>query len=157
MKPRIILPLILLFASVSAFVSVFAQKRMAVGDKTAGITATEWLKGFSPSNVPVYINFFSLNSAQSKDEMQQFEHFAAAYKDKIAFVLITKDEKEKMKGYLEGTAPSYSVALDGNGQTFGDYGVMYVPFGVLIDAKGRFVWQGKTSQLNDQILEKALK
>ena len=46
------------------------------------------------------------------------------------------------------------VAVDDEGETFEAYDVRYVPMTVLLDKKGIFVWQGRASQLTDDLLNR---
>ena len=45
------------------------------------------------------------------------------------------------------------MALDDEGKTFDAYGVKFVPFSVLLDAKGRVLWFGNSSRLTSQDLD----
>ena len=54
-------------------------------------------------------------------------------------------------------APRIAVALDTSGRGFAAFGVSYLPFGVLVDAKKRALWMGNTLQMNKQLLLKITK
>ena len=48
------------------------------------------------------------------------------------------------------------VAFDDSGRSFAAYDVQYLPFGVLVSAKGRALWMGNPRQLTEAILDSNL-
>ena len=48
------------------------------------------------------------------------------------------------------------AALDDGNRTFAAYGVQFVPFAVLFDARGRVVWFGNSSKFGDAELQREL-
>ena len=49
-----------------------------------------------------------------------------------------------------------TVAFDDSGRSFAAYDVQYLPFGVLVSAKGRALWMGNPRQLTEAILDSNL-
>ena len=46
------------------------------------------------------------------------------------------------------------VGFDASGRSFSNFGVAYLPFGVLTDAKNRALWMGNSLQLTPAFIEK---
>ena len=58
-----------------------------------------------------------------------------------------------VRPYAEG---NLTVAFDDSGRSFAAYDVQYLPFGVLVSAKGRALWMGNPRQLTEAILDSNL-
>lgn len=147
-----------LLAAVLAAPRLSAQKRMGVGDKTPELRIARWIVGTAPApGEAVYLDFFTSSNPRAREELSVLEGYALHYRGRIAFVVVTRDDPGETAAYFRGMNPSYAVGIDEEGKTFSGFGVLYVPFGVLIDAKGRFVWQGRTSRLTDEVLREAVR
>ena len=72
---------------------------------------------------------------------------------KVSVVLLSREGADKIVPLFEGTNYAFAVALDDEGKTFDAYGVKFVPFSVLLDAKGRVLWFGNSSRLTSQDLD----
>ena len=48
-------------------------------------------------------------------------------------------------------SPHVAVALDQGGRGFAAFGVSYLPFGVLVNARKRTLWMGNSLQMNKQL------
>ena len=55
----------------------------------------------------------------------------------------------------EKVSPLLVVAL-GAERDFGNFGVSYIPFGVLVDARNRALWMGNTRTLTVETIEQSL-
>ncbi len=130
-------------------------QRLIFNEKAPQLQITEYLFGETlKTGQATYVEFFVPEHQADKEYFDQLEHFAAQYKDRINFIVIAKGDKEKIKQFFAEKKPSYRVAYDNQGKTFSDFGIQYLPAAIIIDAKGKFVWQGKASLLEDKLLNK---
>ena len=68
----------------------------------------------------------------------------------ITDIRIRKVEgNDKLRAYV-------TVAFDDEGRSFAAYNVQYLPFGVLVTAKGRALWMGNPRQLTEAVIESNL-
>ena len=77
--------------------------------------------------------------------------------DRVNVVVVVRESPEAVGGivrpYAEG---NLTVAFDDSGRSFAAYDVQYLPFGVLVSAKGRALWMGNPRQLTEAILDSNL-
>ncbi len=77
--------------------------------------------------------------------------------DRVNVVVVVRESPEAVDGivrpYAEG---NLTVAFDDSGRSFAAYDVQYLPFGVLVSAKGRALWMGNPRQLTEAILDSNL-
>lgn len=131
----------------------FGQQRLIYNDKAPALAIKEVVKGAKPQKgKALLVDFLVLNNDQSAMQLQALDALAQKYSDLADFAAISNDEMSTLKEYFGGKAIKYSVLLDDAGKSFSLYDVKYVPKAVLLDAKGNFVWTGKTSQLTDDLL-----
>ena len=71
-------------------------------------------------------------------------------------ILMVRESRERLAAALEGKGYAFTVALDDGNRTFAAYGVQFVPFAVLFDARGRVVWFGNSSKFGDAELQREL-
>ncbi len=145
--------ILLLFCALA--VSVSAQKLMT-GDRAPQLQVSEWL-GSPPAAVgPRLVEFFHPASAPSLARLEVLDELARRYPD-LSVVLVTRQQAAAVRAAIGPDEHPYKVAIDATGRTFTEYGVQYLPFAVLIDARGRIAWFGNPASLTDAQIESHLK
>ncbi len=145
--------LILSFALASAAGSATAQN-VVLGDRVPDLKASKWLDDRQPAAAPAtYIEFFHSSNPACVTSLDKLKKLTGKLGTKLRVIVVTKEDPAKiaplLKPYL---SQQIGVAL-GAEKGFTAFGVTYVPFGVLTDAKNRAVWMGNSLQFNEKLIE----
>ena len=105
---------------------------------------------------PMLIEFFYSASEPCRDRLPELNKLAGDYAGKIDVLVLANEDRDRIIPLLKGENYAFAVALDDAGKTFNAYGVRFVPFSVLLDAKGRVLWFGHSARLTIVDLEQAL-
>lgn len=137
-------------------------QRLVYNQKAPEIVVKSTLKGDKiPKSKPIYIEFFSTNCSDNKRQLRSLSNLSKSYGDQIYFAIITKDNLEDVEAYFSNYAKEYdlnfSILLDNAGASFTNFNIKFIPNAVLIDSKGRFIWQGKSSNIDENTIQKLLK
>ncbi len=147
---------LLLLSAVFASSEAAAQKLLN-GEKAPEMKYGEWIISLpSGSTAASYIEFIHPASPATAKRIPQLESMALKYAGRISIILIARDEPDKTRALFSGKTYHFSVAMDDKGKSFDSYGVRYVPFGVLINGKGKVVWFGNPASLTETEISKAL-
>ncbi len=145
--------LILSFALASAAGSATAQN-VVLGDRVPDLKVSKWLDDRQPAAAPAtYIEFFHSSNPACVTSLDKLKKLTGKLGTKLRVIVVTKEDPAKiaplLKPYL---SQQIGVAL-GAEKGFTAFGVTYVPFGVLTDAKNRAVWMGNSLQFNEKLIE----
>lgn len=145
--------LILSFALASAAGSATAQN-VVLGDRVPDLKVSKWLDDRQPAATPAtYIEFFHSSNPACVTSLDKLKKLTGKLGTKLRVIVVTKEDPAKiaplLKPYL---SQQIGVAL-GAEKGFTAFGVTYVPFGVLTDAKNRAVWMGNSLQFNEKLIE----
>ncbi len=147
--------LVLLF-STALSLSASAQ-RLMIGEKAPELKISEWLNGKPELGKKVYIiEFAHTTSPPSMSRLDELNNLAKS-KPNINVILLFKESKDIVQKHTKQINHKFFVALDNEGKTFSTYGVNFVPFSIVLDKKGHAIWFGNSDQLNDKIINDALK
>lgn len=140
----------------NALLSAQAQNA-ALGDRVPEIRSETWLGSIRPATAPTtVIAFFTVSSPACVKSLEQLHALTEQSGDRLRVIIITRDDEAKtalvVSPYL---SPHFTVAFDTDGKIFKNFGVNYVPFGLLTDSRNRIVWQGNSLQLNERIVSTA--
>ena len=140
---RIFLALFLLSWTLGA-----ASQNVALGEKTPDLKVKSWLADRMP--VPG-------RSRPAVESLAHLQELGRKFGDRVNVVVVVRESPEAVGGivrpYAEG---NLTVAFDDSGRSFAAYDVQYLPFGVLVSAKGRALWMGNPRQLTEAILDSNL-
>lgn len=136
-------------------VRVDAQ-RLVGGEKVPEVRFGEWLTPAAAADGPMYLEFFHPASTASVKRVAVLEAMAVKYGGKMGVVLLVRDDADKARGILAGKGYHFHAAMDDKGKTYTAFDVQYVPFGVLVNGKGRVVWFGNPASLTDAEIGRAL-
>lgn len=147
---KIIVVLVLLALSLPAL-----GQRLIVGEKAPELRVARWLDGSGASaKKTMLIEFFLSSSEPSLKRIPELDALAKKYPS-VDVVVITREAREKVASLFPAGKYAFRVALDDEGKTFSGYGVQFIPFAVLQDARGRVVWFGNSSQLTEEEVARA--
>lgn len=138
-----------------ATLSVEAQT-LSVGSKAPELKIKQWTNGELPSNKPYLLEFFHSASTPSVEQLSKLNQIANKHKKDLVVVVLTKNNQDDVTPII-GAGSAFKIALDDNAKTFTNYGVKYVPFSVLISAKGSVLWFGNSNTLTDQAILEYIK
>ncbi len=149
--------IIALLASIVLFDFASAQT-IITGEKTPELKVSQWLNSNKiRSDTPTLLEFFVSQSIPSQKRLPILDALAKQYKGGLNIIIISKENQNKIMPLLNGKDYSFAVAIDDEGKTFSNYGVQFVPFSVLTDAKGKVVWFGNSCHLTNDIIQRAFK
>lgn len=145
--------LILSFALASAIGSVTAQN-VVLGDRVPDLKVSKWLDDRQPAAAPAtYIEFFHSSNPACVTSLDKLKKLTGKLGTKLRVIVVTKEDPAKITSLLKPyLSQQIGVAL-GAEKGFTAFGVTYVPFGVLTDAKNRAVWMGNSLQFNEKLIE----
>ena len=73
-------------------------------------------------------------------------------------IVVAMEPKERIAPSLARyMSERFYVAIDLSGRVFKSYGIRYVPFGVLVDPKGRAQWIGNPKLATSESIKRNLK
>ncbi len=148
----------LIMAVLLAAMSAASAQKLAIGDKAPDLKVKEWVEGpAKQANLPRFIEFFHPDGAGAADRLRALASLAGKYEGRMNVTLISRQAPAQLRASIGEGARPFSAAADDNGRTFAAYDVQYVPFGVLVDARGRIAWFGNPASLSPQKLDKLLK
>lgn len=151
--------LILLLALSVPLASATAQN-IALGERVPEMKVSAWLRGQKPAATPplTYVEFFLSSNPACTASLEKLRALTDKFGTKLHIVVVTQEKEDKIAPVLTPfLSPHLSVALDSGSKIFTAFGVEYVPFGVLVDAKNRALWMGNSLQLTPGIIEKSSK
>lgn len=145
--------LILSFALASAAGSATAQN-IVLGDRVPDLKVSKWLDDRQPAAAPAtYIEFFHSSNPACVTSLDKLKKLTGKLGTKLRVIVVTKEDPAKITSLLKPyLSQQIGVAL-GAEKGFTAFGVTYVPFGVLTDAKNRAVWMGNSLQFNEKLIE----
>lgn len=151
---RILLALFLLSWSPTV-----AAQNVALGEKTPDLKVASWLDGRLPAQGrTTLLVFFHSASRPSVESLAHLQALGRAFGERMNIVVVAKERPESVEAIVRPYAGgNLTVAFDDGGRSFSAYDVQYLPFGVLVSAKGRALWMGNPRQLTEATVESNLR
>lgn len=133
-----------------------AAQNIALGERVPEIKHTVWLDGHrAEPSAATYIEFYHSANEMSDAALERLCRLCDDAECDLRLIVVTKEPVARIAPLLRPyLSPRIAVALDTAGRGFELFGVSYLPFGVLVDAKKRTLWMGNTLQMNKQLLHK---
>ncbi len=148
------------FVLVAALVFTAAAAQVPViGEKVPDFKVKEWLSMHRPVPAPgrmMLVEFFHPSNAGSVGRLSELDRLAKQYPAGLTVAVITKEDSPEVRRMLREASSRYHAGIDDAGRTFAAFGVQYVPYAVLIDPKGRLLWMGNSTAMDDSIIENNL-
>ena len=148
--------LLLSIATIIIAVSAVQAQRLVIGEKAPDIKIVEWLDGKAAAGgKATLIDFFHSSNEQCVSNLAKLNSLHGAYGSRMNVIAVSREGMDKLQPFVSGKGYGFYAGLDDAGKTFTAYGVRFVPFAALIDARGRLVWTGNVASLTNDIIEKA--
>lgn len=134
-----------------------SAQNAALGDRVSEIKSETWLGGIRPTEAPTtVILFFSVSNPACITSLERLHAFVEKSDGRLRVIVVTRDDEARVAPvatpYL---SERMAVAFDTDGKIYKNFGVNYVPFALLTDARNRVLWQGNSLQLNETTLSTA--
>ena len=142
--------LIWLLAAGFASAGATAQN-IALGERVPELKIQTWLDNRQPEPAPTtYIEFFHSTNPACKTSLERLKEITGKSGTKLRVIVVTKEDPAKIAPLLRPyLSERISVGLNAE-KSFTAFGVSYLPFGVLTDAKNRTLWMGNSLQINEK-------
>lgn len=143
----------LLLALTAPFAQAEAQT-VVLGQKVPELRIAEWVAGQQPAPAQLtWIEFFHAQNPASVTSLEKLKALSNKLGTKLRIIVVSREKGEEVLRVLEPyVSPRISVGIDPTGRTFTAFGVQYVPFGVLTDARNRALWLGNSLQLKEETI-----
>ena len=154
MKPNILL---LIVALVCGFAS--RAQEIVIGERVPDFRPTEWL-GAHPSEDDRRATLLIFYHTESQPCVESLPHIdsLARSMEQARVIVVAMEAKERIAPSLaQYMSERFYVAIDRSGRVFSHYGIRYVPFGVLVDPKGRAQWIGNPTLATPESIKRNLK
>lgn len=134
---------------------VVAQN-VVIGNRVPELKVSTWLADRQPAHAPLtFIEFHHPSDQNSRASLDHLRELTGKMDAKLHVIVVSADASDatvaRLTGYL---SPRMSVGIDDGNRSFTAFGVRYVPFGVLVDARNRALWMGKAQQLTPAFIDK---
>ena len=154
MKRTIFFTLVALVASLA----VRAQE-IVIGERVPDFRPTEWL-GAQPSEDDrraTLLVFYHTESQPCVETLPHIDSLARAMKNERVIVVAMEPKERIAPSLARYMSERFYVAIDLSEKVFKSYGIRYVPFGVLVDPKGRAQWIGNPKLATSESIKRNLK
>lgn len=151
---RFILPAIAMLTLATGF-SARAQ-RVALDERVPKIKIHSWLDNAVPRKSQyTYIEFVHSTTLPCIESFLKIRERAERFGPNLGVMFITAEKPENINSLLRECSGEYiGTALDTNGDIFAAFGVTYVPFGVVVDSRGKALWFGNPLTIEDDFFDK---
>lgn len=79
------------------------------------------------------------------------------YPDQFYVVSLSEENADKVKRFVKKRPTELAVFVDYNGETFKKYSIRSLPYGVVLNAKGKVVWKGSPADFKPHDLKRIAK
>lgn len=134
-------------------ISLFAQK-LVIGSKAPDMKNIEWKSGAPAENKAMIVEFYQSTNPTSVKLFPKLADIKSKHGDKLNVVVITRESNEAIDKLVADYGALYSIGYDAGGKTYESFGVKFVPFTMLVDAKGTLIWQGNLGNITDDNVSK---
>ena len=154
MKRTIFLTLVALVASLAV-----RAPELVIGERVPDFRPTEWL-GAQPSEDDrraTLLVFYHTESQPCVETLPHIDSLARAMKNERVIVVAMEPKERIAPSLARYMSERFYVAIDLSERVFKSYGIRYVPFGVLVDPKGRAQWIGNPKLATSESIKRNLK
>lgn len=148
---------LLAFALLAIAAATAQAQNIALDERAPEPKAAGWLDDREPAPAPLtYVEFFHSSNKASLASVERLRKLAAESGGRLRVIVLVREPEEKIAPLLAPyVSAQLGVGFDPAGKNFAAYGVSYVPFGVLLDARNRALWMGNTQQLTPAIIRQS--
>lgn len=136
-----------------------ASQNIVLGQRIPELKFEKWLQGQTPPQTQLtYVEFFYSSNPACKSSLERLKGITNKLGTKLRVIVVAQEKEELVAPLLAPyLSPRISVGLDPGGRIAEAFGVNYVPFGILLDAKNRALWLGNSLQLTPELIEQTSK
>lgn len=128
------------------------------GEKVPELKAAGWIDNRQPAPAPItYVEFFHSSNPACIVSLKRLRKLADRPKPHMRVIIVTKEDTARIAPLLRPYLSERVSATIHAERGFSAFGVTYVPFGVLIDARNRALWMGNSLQFNEKIIEQSIR
>lgn len=145
---RVLLLLTVVFCTLGAS----HAQNIVIGERAPELKSVTWLASRNPAAADLsYLVFFHSSNKGCTASLDALRDLCS----KLRIIIITQEDSEKIAPILTPyISERIGVALDHDKKVFGSFGVDFVPFSVLIDAKNRVLWMGNPQSMTSSFIQK---
>ena len=153
---RIIFAAAVIFALLAA--GEASAQRIANGEKIPKFKAEHWLEDIIPEDADyTYIEFIRSSSMPCIESCHKMKRHADNSERPMRMIFITREEPCRIHHSIRECIGRYAgVLIDDSGRIFEEFGIQYVPFGVIIDRKRHAIWFGNPLTTDNAYLKKII-
>ena len=132
-------------------------QNIVLGEKVPDLRAAGWINNRQPAPAPVtYVEFFHSSNPACITSLKRLRSLAAKSGSRMRVIVVTREDTARIAPLLRPYLSDRITATFHADRGFATFGVTYVPFGVLIDARNRALWMGNSLQFNEKIIEQSI-
>ncbi len=150
---RIILIVTLMLVSVSAM----QAQRLVIGEKAPEIRVGAWQNGRAPGSGAMLVDFFASSNPRCVANLDKLNAIQGDFGSRLHVIVISREGIAATAEFTAGKNYRFYLGEDDGGKSFTAFGVRFVPFSALIDARGHLVWTGNVATLSSDTLDRALR
>ena len=147
--------------SVLAVCCTSVAQQLATGERAPKIRNRHrhWVDGREPQKTEyTYIEFVHSRSVPCLESVLKITKHIDRTDRPFRVVLVTREDDDMVDHRLRDCTGDYvGVLSDPSGRIFGDFGVSYVPFGVIVNKRRKAVWFGNPLTAESDFFEKIIK
>ena len=102
-----------------------------------------------------YIEFYHSTNPACKTSLERLKELTGKLGTKLRVIVVTKEDAAKIAPLLRPYLSERLTVVLNAEKGFTAFGVTYLPFGVLTDAKNRALWMGNSLQINEKLIEQS--
>lgn len=133
-------------------------QRILIGKRAPELRIATWLADSKPASAPLtYIEFYHSSNPSGLASLDRLRELVRHADRRLRVIVIAQESQESVGDRLAPYVSEHiGVGFDPSGQSYIVFGVEYVPFGVLTNARNRVLWLGNTLQLTPEDIDRNL-
>ncbi len=133
-----------------------SAQNIALNERIPKIKTANWLDGIVPQQGEyTYIEFVRSNTVPCIESFLKIKRYIADNDTPIQVIFVTREDPSHIDSHLrECLGGRIGALIDDTGRIFQDFGVRYVPFGVIVNRKRKAVWFGNPITVDDDFFKK---
>ena len=149
---RVLLLLTVVFCTLGAS----HAQNIVIGERAPEHKSVTWLASRNPAAADLsFLEIIHSSNKGSSASLDALRDLSNKLGSKLRIIIITQEDSDKIAPILTPyISERIGVALDHDKNVFGSFGVDFVPFSVLIDAKNRVLWMGNPQSMTSSFIQK---
>ena len=146
----------LLLAAILCMSGAIRAQNIVIGERAPELKNVTWLASRNPTAADLsFLVFFHSSNKGCTASLDALRDLSNKLGSKLRIIIITQEDSDKIAPILTPyISEQIGVALDHDKKVFGSFGVDFVPFSVLIDAKNQVLWMGNPQSMTSSFIQK---